>query len=133
MEPSKIFGRGIAFPPHLDATGGFALSEGPANIRESVKMILLTEPGERIMLPDFGGGITSFLYEPNIISTRRRMQERIIQALNRWESRIQLQSVRVDADPGNPQGAVISIEYKLVATGELDQIALSFQFAAAGG
>ena len=79
--------------------------------------MLLTEPRERLMLPDFGGGLQSFLFKPNTVTTHRLIQERIIQELTTWEPRVVLESVQVDFDPVNAQSAVININYKLVATG----------------
>ena len=50
-----FLGRGWKFPFGFDpASGGVALSEFEENIRESVTIILGTQPGERQMLPEFG-------------------------------------------------------------------------------
>ncbi len=61
----------------LGPDGRWAWSAGSKNVRESVQVILLTEPGERLMLPDFGGKLHSFLFEPNTVATRRLLQEQI--------------------------------------------------------
>ena len=53
----KIFGKGISFPPRIGADGRVVWSEGEPNIRESIKVILLTELNERLRLPDFGGAL----------------------------------------------------------------------------
>ena len=41
-----LFGRGIAFPPRVGTDGRISVSAGPENIRESIRIILMTEPGE---------------------------------------------------------------------------------------
>ena len=41
---AQVYGRGIAFPPRVDARGRLAYSEGVDNVRESIRLILLTEP-----------------------------------------------------------------------------------------
>ena len=44
----RIFGKGISFPPRVGADGRVVWSEGETNIRESIKVILLTELGEQM-------------------------------------------------------------------------------------
>jgi phage baseplate assembly protein W len=125
MDEGKIFGKGIGFPLHIGPEGRVAWSMGAQNIRESIRIILLTELEERLMLPEFGGGLLSFLFEPNTASTLRLIQERITQALGRWEPRIKIESVIVKKDPNDEQSAMATIEYKLVATEAGDQVNLT--------
>ncbi len=53
------------------------------------------------------------------------MQERILNALSGWEPRIAVQSVDVDGDPDDPQAAIATIQYKLVATQVSQQVTVS--------
>jgi len=129
MPRDTVFGAGISFPMRLGPDGRVAVSEGPDNIREMIRVILLTEPGERLRLPDFGGGAGRFLFEPNTVGTRRRVQERIEESLRRWEPRITLQSVSVDEDPDDPQAAVATVRYQLVANRASEQVAVRVQLA----
>jgi phage baseplate assembly protein W len=73
MDKGRLFGRGISFPPRVGPDGRVVWSEGETNIRESIQVILLTEQNERLMLPDFGGGLGMFLFEPNAVATRRQI------------------------------------------------------------
>jgi phage baseplate assembly protein W len=127
MNEGRLYGQGIGFPPRIGSDGRVAWSAGPANIRDSIRVILLTEPGERVMLRSFGGGLQRFLFEPNIVTTHRLIRQHITQALERWEPRIRLQSVIVEPDPEDPQAAVVTINYKLVTTGTGDRISLTMQ------
>ena len=130
IDAGLLFGRSIAFPPRIGADGRWAWSEGDENIRESITIILLTEPGERLLLGTFGGGLRHFLFEPNTVATRRLMQERIEDALRLWEPRITLEDVRVEADPLDEQGVVVTIAYRLVATQARGRVDLSVRLAA---
>lgn len=127
MNASALFGQGISFPPRLGADGRVAWSSGPANIREAITVILLTQPGERLMLPDFGGKLRSFLFEPNTVATRQRIQEEITNALSLWEPRITVQAVSVDPDPSDPRAAIAGIQYQLVASQTTAQLNLTVQ------
>ena len=113
---AQLFGQGMAFPPQLDRDGRVSWSSGPANVREAIRVILMTDPGERIMLPSFGAGLRKFLFEPNVAATHRLVEEAITHALLRWEPRIRLGSVEVAQDPVEPQQANVTINYTLVAT-----------------
>ncbi|HYH79735.1 MAG TPA: GPW/gp25 family protein [Longimicrobium sp.] len=129
MAGDTVFGSGISFPVRLGPDGRVAISRGPDNVRECIRHVLLTEPGERVMLPDFGGGAGRFLFEPNTVSTRRRIQERIEESLRRWEPRIALQGVAVEEDPDDPRGAIATVRYQLVADGATEQVSVAVQLA----
>lgn len=114
----RLLGRGVAFEVGVGRSGRIEWSTGPSNIRESIRLILMTEPGERIMRPTFGAGLRRFLFEPNLPATHRLIEQRITDALGRWEPRITVDRVDVTADRSDPSQAVVTIEYRLVATGE---------------
>ena len=121
----KILGKGIAFPPRVGADGRVAWSEGETNIRESIKIILLTELNERLNLPNFGGGLNRFLFEPNTATTRQLIRDRITKALAEWEPRIAVKSVSVEPDAQDLQAAIATINYQLVATQVSERVSLS--------
>jgi phage baseplate assembly protein W len=125
MDQGKLLGKGIAFPPRIAADGSVARSEGEANVRESIQIILLTERGERTMLHDFGGGLQRLLFEANTASTRQLLRDSILKALGRWEPRVAVESVEVEADPADSTGAIATIVYKLVATQARERVSLS--------
>jgi phage baseplate assembly protein W len=118
MDGGQLYGRSMSFPPRVGPDGRVAWSEGDTNIRESIEIILETQPRERINLPSFGGGLRDFLFEPNTVATRFRIQDRVTKALAFWEPRITVTSVTVEPDPNDDQAAVATIEYRLVATQE---------------
>jgi phage baseplate assembly protein W len=128
-ESGRMFGRGMAFPPRVGADGRVAWSEGELNVRESIQVILLTERRERLMLPEFGGGLSGYLFEPNTVTTRRLIKDRIQRALEQWEPRIAVESVEVEADPQDSQAAVAAITYQLVATQTRERVTLGVTLA----
>ncbi len=56
----SAFGRSLSFPLRVGADGRLVWSMGEDNIRESIVVILKTEPGERVVLTDFGAGFGHF-------------------------------------------------------------------------
>ncbi len=128
---SSVFGRSMSFPPRVGADGRFVWSAGEENIRESIAVILKSEPGERVGLPEFGAGLARFLFEPNNPGTHARLGESIGNALARWERRIAVEAVDVAADPRDPEAGSATITYRLVATGARERITVSVPLATA--
>jgi phage baseplate assembly protein W len=137
VDPGRVLGRGIAFPPHIGADGRVAWSAGEVNVREAIRIILMTEQRERLRLPEFGGSLGQFLFEPNTVLTRQLIRDRITKALEQWEPRVRIESVTVEADRlpagsqglGDPQSAIATITYKLVATQVRERVSVNVTLA----
>jgi uncharacterized protein len=127
IDPGQLLGRGISFPPRIDADGRIAWSEGDENIRDAIRVILQTDRGERLRLTQFGGGLGRLLFAPNTVTTHRQLEELIVNALAAWEPRIVVETVDVDADTSGPDGAVATIHYKLVATQASEQLSFAVE------
>ena len=129
MDAAQLYGKGLAFPPRVGTDGRLAWSEGEDNVRESMRVILMTEPGERLRLPAFGAGLGLFLFEPNTVATHTLIARRIEAALARWEPRVRIEQVEVVADRSDPQAALATITYKLVATQARERVSLAVPVA----
>ena len=127
IDPGQIFGRGVAFPPHLDVTGQWATSVGAQNVRESIQIMLLTRRGERLMYPQYGSSLRTFLFAPNNPATRKSIEQEISRVLQVWEPRVTLDSISVSVDPADAQAAIATIQYRLVANQLPNQITLTLQ------
>src|SRR5919199_2229328 len=103
LKSGQIYGKGISFPPRVGADGRVTWSEGEENVRESIRIILLTEQRERLRLPTFGGSLARYLFEPNTVTTRQLIRDRITKELAEWEPRITVESITVEADADDPQ------------------------------
>ena len=128
-EIGNLLGRGMSFPPKLGPDGRLRWSEGVENIQESIRVILMTELQERLMLPTFGAGLQIYLFEPNNVTTHRLIEERVRRALEHSEPRIDVKEVSVDPDPGNAEAAILKIDFDLIATGSKGQTSLSVQLS----
>ena len=118
-------GSGPRFPFRPDTSGAMTGVGGMELIRQSIAIILDTEPGERIMLPGFGCGLRRYLMEPNALSTRTAMAEDITTAIRLWEPRVRLVDVAVT--PGEDPSLVwIEIAYVRVADLSPDNLVYPF-------
>lgn len=129
--PGALLGRGIAFPPRVGADGRVRWSEGEANIREGIELVLRTDRNSRLRLPEFGGGLSRYLFEPNTPATHHSLADSIRRALDAWEPRIAVQAVEVVEDPSDREAAVATVLYKLVATQSTERVSLSVPVGAA--
>ena len=112
----RFLGTGFHFPLEIDeTTGRFRMSSEEENIRESIKLILMTGKGERVMRPEFGCGLKQYTYETMDYGTMVQMEREIRTALERWEPRIE--DVEASVSPGEAQNALmIRIAFRVRAT-----------------
>jgi len=64
-------------------------------VRQSLKTLLFTVPGERLFQPEVGSGITALLFEPVDPITTEVLRQSIANTLTRLEPRLQLDNVDV--------------------------------------
>jgi phage baseplate assembly protein W len=97
------------------------------SVRQTIRVILSTRPGEQLMRPDFGGGLDTLLNEPNTLATRKRIRDLVQDALSRWERRILLDRVEAWEVDGEPCQVRVEIAYRLARTGAPALMGLTVQ------
>ena len=80
---------------HADDRGSLALSTGLANIEQSMRAVLSTVPGERVMRPDFGCEIWRMMADPMDASGLGRVEASVRDAIVTWEPRVDVGEVAV--------------------------------------
>jgi phage baseplate assembly protein W len=119
MDP-RFLGTGWNFPIELDRTGEIAVVAADECVHQAVRIILATRLGERVMRPDFGGGLEALVFEPMSTATAALAKHRVEVALNRFEPRIDVLAVRVVPSSDGAERALgrldIDIEYRVRAT-----------------
>ncbi len=98
--------------PLPDEDGRLSFPSLDDSVRQSIQIILRTRPGERIMRPEFGGGLENMLHEQNTLTTRRQIRDLITESLERWEKRILLDRVDVWEVEGHPTAVRVEIAYR---------------------
>jgi phage baseplate assembly protein W len=119
-------GRGWAFPPRLGPGGDVALVSAEEDIRQAIRVILETTPGERPMRPDFGVGLRALVFAPLSRGTISLVQFRVEQALTLWEPRVEVRQVDVRVDPDRPAVLLIGIRYLVRQTNSFDNLVYPF-------
>ena len=124
-DQKKYLGSGLSFPLRTNARGQISLSSGSEDIEQSIRIILSTRPGERVMRPNFGCGAHELIFEPRDAATMSLLQEYVLEALRMWEPRIQVLGVDVSVDD-QPGGLLAEIEYIIKATHDTRSIVHPF-------
>jgi phage baseplate assembly protein W len=112
-EERAFLGRGWAFPPRLGPAGDVALVSAEEDIRQAVRIILETAPGERPMRPEFGVGLRRLVFAPLSRATLSVVAFRVEQGLIRWEARLDQIQVDVRPDPETPGVLLIDIRARV--------------------
>ena len=87
----------------------------------------MTQPGERLMRPEFGAGLKRFIHRPNNQTTRRLMADVARQAIERWETRIALLEVQVISDPANLNQVTLAVHYRVKFSGAPGSLEIGLQ------
>jgi hypothetical protein len=97
------------------------------SVRDSIRIILTTRPGEQLMRPRFGAGLQDFLDEGNTVALRRQIQTAILESLQSYENRIMVDAVHVDPVADAPPEVQVQIHYRLLRTNVPQQIGVTMQ------
>jgi len=125
-DASEFIGRGISFPLRVDQSGAIAMTSGANDIDSSIRMILTTAPGERVMRPFFGCRIWELLFEPINANTIGLMGEAVREAISRWEPRVHLEKLEIVPDPGAIGAVKIQLDYRVRATNDRRNLVYPF-------
>jgi phage baseplate assembly protein W len=122
---SELYGRGLAFPVSLNAAGGLQESAGADKVEQSIRVILGTQYGERLMRPRFGCNLKSIAFAPNNRATANLARYYVEEGLRQWEPRVDILDILVENSNG--AGALlIHIHYRLRATQEAHSMIYPF-------
>ena len=118
--------------PGLASTPGGApkFVAGDAAIRQSLMLLLSTRPGERVMRPDWGCPLHRVLFQPNDGTTAGLAMHYVRQAVARFEPRAEV--LALDAGPDGDTVLRISMLYRVIGTGAVENLAFDVSLEGAG-
>lgn len=96
---ASFLGRGWAFPPTFGAGGASVdMADGVSDIEQSLRIILGTTPGERVMQESFGCDLSRFLFEEIDQRLLNKLSRLVSDAILAHEPRVKLDKVEVTPD-----------------------------------
>lgn len=119
-----FLGTGVALDFGVNQNGEIKKSSYEKSIEESIKIILSTKIGERLMRPEFGCRIHELLFAPNSATTQNLAIYYVTEALSKWENRILLKNV--DANEDEENSIIIEIEYQVRDTNSFYNLVYPF-------
>ena len=125
VEPGDTSGLSIA------PTGGVAMAEEHASVRQAILLLLSTIPGERVMRPDYGCDLYRLMFSPNDDSTAGLAIHYVRRALRQWEPRIDVLTVDAGRDDAVPGNLNILLRYRVRATQRVEEFNLPIDLAGA--
>lgn len=127
IDPQKAFlGVGVGFPVRLTSEQTLESAIYEEDIRQAIRIILGTNPGERLMRPDFGAGLNQFVFDPVNTATMAQFKAQVEEALIDWEPRIDVDEVKVSADPSERNTLLIEVHYRVRATDSRQNLVYPF-------
>jgi uncharacterized protein len=110
--------RGIAFPFQVGTQSFPKEATNEDLIKQSIVQIIVTQPGERYMRPEFGCGALNFIFEPDDASLAAYIQDTVARSIARWETRVVVNAVRVERNTLFEAQLIVTVEYTIKATAQ---------------
>lgn len=86
---------GAAYPIVKHPRGLLRTQSNVDQIKSDLLVLLLTEPGERVMLPEFGTPLRQYFFEPNDLTLVEKVKKTISDSISNWEPRIAVSNINV--------------------------------------
>lgn len=114
-------GIAVKLPVAVSDTDGIELTTTIVEtLRQNLKTLVLTNPGERVMEPGFGVGLEKFLFERFTESTYASIQEAIVEQVKTYMPQIAIKNFEVSTDGVDNSELRILIEYVITPLGTTD-------------
>ena len=123
---------GLQYPLLKTARGILAQKNGVDQIKADLLQLLLTNPGERVMLPDFGTPLKRLIFEPNDAGLESTAKQMISNSIKKWEPRVVVTNIVVTSkfdindlnneDTGEEIGAILGIKIAFVDPENISEV-----------
>jgi phage baseplate assembly protein W len=103
-------------------TGGIAMIEEDASVRQAILLLINTQPGERVMRPSYGCQLSQLAFSPSDDTTAGLAIHYVRRALERWEPRIEIVSIDAERNPEMPERMDVVLDYRVRATQRVERL-----------
>ena len=107
----------LSFKPH-PVTEDLMVVKDAADVKQSIKSLLLTRKGERLFNSDIGTNLTDLLFEVADFATASMIRDQILVVLSNYERRIKILKLDVDVN-FDDNGYDIELAYEFVGRDDL--------------
>jgi len=106
--------KGPGFPLEKGLYGYPRIKEDIELIKDSIKQILLTRKGERVMLRNFGSNLHKLIFEPNDELLKELVRVEVEEAIKEWEPRVEIVKVETERIEHEVR---VDITFRVIASG----------------
>lgn len=130
---NDFLGRGVAFPLLPDAGGTLRYVDGDPEVAQSLRLLLMTTAGERVMRSRFGTQAPRLVFAPGSETNRNLLESSTRDAIRDYEPRVVLDDVTVTEQPQTPERVDIEVTYTVRRTNTRDSIVFPYYLSRPGG
>ena len=125
----SFLGTGWAFPPEFNRhSQAVKMVSEDEDIRESLRILLATTPGERLMQPAYGCELKRLVFDNISLSSITEIKDAVERAVVFFEPRIILNNIEVDTDEVNDGLIRILVDYTIRMTNTRSNMVYPFYF-----
>jgi phage baseplate assembly protein W len=122
----EFIGKGWAFPIVPGPTGALAWSEADDNVEQSLRILLMTRVGERVMRGDFGSRLGEMVFRPGSDQNLRAIEREVSSVILAFEPRAQVLDVAAEADAVDATQIIVSLSYRVKRTNTRESLVFPF-------
>lgn len=127
-----FLGTGWRFPILPDEAGRLSYAVGEQSIEHCLRALLLTATGERVMRPDFGTKAQESVFAPGSVQNLRDLERSVADAVRNFEPRVEVDSVRAEADPADESRVTVLVSYRIRRTNTKANLVFPFYLGLTG-
>jgi Bacteriophage baseplate protein W len=122
----EFIGKGWRFPIIPGPTGALAYNDAEDNVEQSLRLLLLTRLGERVMRGDFGSRLGELVFAPGSEQNLRALENEVQNAILKFEPRVDVLDVTAEADAADPTKITVALSYRVRRTNTRDTLVFPF-------
>lgn len=126
-------GRGVAFPLLPDAAGTLRYVEGDEQVAQSLRLLLMTAAGERVMRSGFGTQGPRLVFAPGSETNKELLETSVREAVRDYEPRVEVADVVVTQSLLAPERVDVEVTYTVRRTNTRDSIVFPYYLRRPGG
>ena len=113
-------------PLSVSTEDGFTLVQDIRTlVKQNLKMLILTSPGERVMEPDYGVGMKNFLFENSNQNSYRAIEQKIVEQVGKYMPVVKIKSINFDDVNIDNNTLGVQIQFSIDTLGVTDFLAFT--------
>ena len=123
------YGYSAQLPLTTNVTHYDMINDFVVNTRQNVKNLLMTSPGERVMMPDFGVGLRRYLFENDANFISAEIEDRIFEQFNSYMNFVEIVEIRFATSDDSPNikenEMAIKLSYRITVLDTFDEVIIT--------